>query len=71
MARSPWHSRLLTLRTLVAAMTAVLVFQAAYAAPVAAASAPARAIGPVVPHAGPPVDDTPVLDPADEVRTGH
>jgi RHS repeat-associated protein len=55
------------LRTTVAAMAAVLVFQAAYVTPVAAASAPARALGAAMPHAAPPVGTTPALDPADEV----
>jgi hypothetical protein len=70
-ARSILYSRLLNLRTLVAAMVAVLVFQAAYVSPVAAASAPARAVGPVVPHAAPPAVETPVLDPAHEVVTAR
>jgi hypothetical protein len=47
------------------------VFQAGYVSPVAAASAPARAIGPVVLHAAPPANDTPVLDPAHEVVTAR
>ncbi len=55
------------LRALVAIATAILVFQAGYVAPVAAAPARDLDLGPVAPAADPPVDETPVLDPADEV----
>ena len=59
------------LKSLVAAAVAVLLFQAAYVAPVTAAVTAAPVAVAPVPEAGPPAADPLELDPADEVVTAR